>query len=97
MSDAAINARFTFVKIVVADLAGLETFYTRAFGLQRTGTFETPDIEEVILSGDNGMSLVLYHRKAGPGPALGSAHGPIGFMSTMPTAHSQMQSAAAAQ
>ncbi len=79
MTDTPRTPRFAFVKIVVGSLAAMEDFYSRTFAMQRTGTFATADIEEGSLAGSGGMSLVLYYRKAGPPPALGTAHGPIGF------------------
>lgn len=68
-----------FVKIIVGDLTRAERFYGDAFGLQRTGSFATDAVEEVILRGAGGASLVLYGWKDGRALIPGTTHGPIGF------------------
>lgn len=71
--------RLGFVKIIVADLARAERFYTALFGMQRTGSFATDTIEEIILRGAGGASLVLYSWNDGRALVAGSNYGPIGF------------------
>jgi lactoylglutathione lyase len=72
-------AKFSFIKLIVHDLDRVEHFYAQAFGMKRVGEFETPTIEEAILRGASGFSLVLYRWKDGRSLDLGTAYGPIGF------------------
>jgi predicted enzyme related to lactoylglutathione lyase len=93
MTDAAVapdasastapSVTFGFVKFVVGDLAAMEAFYGRAFGLVSGQTVETPELVEKILrkpGAQQGFSLILYHPKtAAAAVDVGTAYGPLGL------------------
>ena len=73
------GSKLGFIKIIVSDLGRVERFYGDAFGMRRTGCLVPPAIEEVILRGAGGASLVLYKWKDRRPLSAGTLHGPIGF------------------
>lgn len=73
--------RFNFVKIVVADLAAAEAFYTQAFGFAVQNRIDAPAFREVMLAQKEGaFTLVLYHHTDGRSLDAGSGWGPLGFI-----------------
>ena len=77
-----LRARFSFVKLIVRDLAAAQDFYARVLGLTPMQSFESPDMEEVVLgrgADDRGPNLVLYHHKDARMLTAGDIHGPVGF------------------
>ena len=71
---------FAFTKLVVGDLAGLETFYCTALGMKVTARIDVNEdswsLEEVILSvagNVDGPSLNLVHYRDRPAPPIGEA------------------------
>jgi catechol 2,3-dioxygenase-like lactoylglutathione lyase family enzyme len=74
-------ALFSFVKIVVADLAAMEAFYTGALGFTVQNRIDTPDFREVMLAQKAGaFTLVLYHNTDGRALSNGNGWGPLGFI-----------------
>jgi len=78
----AFGFRLNFFKLVVRDIDAARTFYTRAFGLvQRGADVVLPGLREVMLArpGEQ-FTLVLYQHTDGREIEMGSAHGPVGFL-----------------
>jgi lactoylglutathione lyase len=69
----------SFVKLAVADLDLMTSFYERAFQLQVAVRIDRPEVTEVGLAGPNRVQLVLVLRRGAAPPPLGGAIGPIGF------------------
>ncbi|MBY0521585.1 MAG: VOC family protein [Sphingomonas sp.] len=81
-SAADLGFRLNFVKLIVSEMEAMIAFYTGAFGMVEAGPrVDLPEIEEALLTmpGDR-FTLVLYRWKDGRGLELGTAHGPIGFL-----------------
>lgn len=79
---AELGFRLNFFKLIVSDMEAMIAFYTGAFGMVEAGPrVNLPEIEEAMLTmpGDR-FTLVLYRWKDGRVLALGSAHGPVGFL-----------------
>lgn len=51
------------VAIYVADLERSEAFYTEVLGLSVTARISTPEVDEVIVAGETGSSLLLARSK----------------------------------
>lgn len=76
-------ARMIFTKLIVSDLAAMQDFYLRAFGLVNTETIEMEHLIEAVLrrpGDDRGFSLVLYQHKDGRELVMGNSHGPLGLL-----------------
>ena len=74
-------ARFSFVKIVVRDIAAMERFYTESLSFTVQDRISAKDFEEVMLAQKEGaFTLVLYHHNDKRDLELGSAWGPLGFI-----------------
>lgn len=80
MSDKP-SFRLNFFKLIVSDLDAAQRFYTDAFGLEQRDRIETEQLEEVMLAmpGER-FNLVLYRHKDGRALDIGSAYGPVGFV-----------------
>lgn len=78
---AADPARYSlsFVKFNVSDLAAMQAFYEKAFGMRQKKRIDNANVIEVILSSPNGLDLSLVRYKDNRKVALGDANGPIGF------------------
>ena len=79
---AALGFRLNFFKLVVRDLASVQDFYARAFGMVQQGaTIELPGLREVMLTlpGER-FTLVLYQHTDAREIDLGSGYGPVGFL-----------------
>ena len=78
---AADAARYSlsFVKFNVSDLAVMQAFYEKAFGMQQKKRIDNASVIEVILSSPNGLDLSLVYYKDKRKVGLGDANGPIGF------------------
>ena len=77
-----VGFRLNFFKLVVRDLDAARRFYTRAFGLVQQGDdVVMPGLREAMLArpGDR-FTLVLYQHTDGREITLGSAYGPVGFL-----------------
>ena len=74
-------ARFSFVKIVVRDIAAMERFYTEGLGFAVQDRITTDDFVEVMLTQKGGtFTLVLYHHTDQRTVELGNGWGPLGFI-----------------
>ena len=74
-------ARFSFVKIVVRDIAAMERFYTAGLGFAVQDRINTADFHEVMLAQKAGtFTLVLYHHTDQRAVELGTGWGPLGFI-----------------
>ena len=74
-------ARFSFVKIVVRDIAAMERFYTAGLGFAVQDRINTADFDEVMLTQKAGtFTLVLYHHTDQRAVELGNGWGPLGFI-----------------
>lgn len=79
---AAGGLQFGFVKINVTDMAKVARFYKDAFGFREQNHIDLPSVEELALTmPDNPFRLVLLRYKDGRQLQLGSAWGPLGFVS----------------
>ena len=79
---SALGFRLNFFKLVVRDVDAMAAFYARAFGFEeRRDRVKVPGIEEAMLTllGEQ-FTLVLYHWTDGREIAIGSGHGPVGFL-----------------
>ena len=72
----------SFVKFNVSDLAAMQTFYEKAFGMTQQKRLDNPGGVEVILTDPKGLDLALVYAKDNHKIALGNANGPIGFYLT---------------
>ena len=74
-------ARFSFVKIVVRDIAAMERFYTEGLGFAVQDRIDTENFREVMLTQKSGaFTLVLYHHTDKRAVELGNGWGPLGFV-----------------
>lgn len=74
-------ARFSFVKIVVRDLAAMERFYVEGLGFAVQNRIEADDFNEVMLAQKDGaFTLVLYHHADQREVGGGNNWGPLGFV-----------------
>jgi len=74
-------AMFNFVKITVADIAAMETFYTGALGFTVQNRIDTPAFREVMMAQKaGGFTLVLYQHTDGRALSNGNGWGPLGFI-----------------
>ncbi len=74
------SMRVSFLKFTVANLAAMQSFYEKAFGMTQQKRLDNPGSTEVILTGPTtGADLALVFYKDGRKVALGTANGPIGF------------------
>ena len=74
------SMRVSFLKFTVANLADMQSFYEKAFGMTQQKRLDNPGSTEVILTGPTtGADLALVFYKDGRKVALGTANGPIGF------------------
>ena len=69
----------SFLKFTVSDLAKMQTFYEKAFGMQQQKRLDGPANTEVILTTPGGLDLALVYYKDKRSITLGNANGPIGF------------------
>jgi predicted enzyme related to lactoylglutathione lyase len=69
----------SFLKFNVSDLATMQAFYEKAFGMRQQKRLDNPASTEVILTTDKGLDLALVHYKDNRKITLGNANGPIGF------------------
>lgn len=68
------------MKLIVADVAAMVSFYERAFGFVERNRIEMPGMVEVLLGlPDDPFTLVLYHHTDGRTLAPGERHGPLGL------------------
>lgn len=77
-----LGFRLNFFKLVVADMGAMVAFYQTAFGMIEAGArIDLPELEEAMLTmpGER-FTLVLYRWKDGRALDLGSAYGPVGFL-----------------
>lgn len=74
-------ARFSFVKIVVRDIAAMEQFYTAGLGFAVQNRIDTEDFRELMLTQKAGtFTLVLYQHADKRAVELGNGWGPLGFI-----------------
>ena len=74
-------ARFSFVKIVVCDLAAMEQFYVQGLGFAVQNRIDADDFSEVMLAQKEGaFTLVLYHHADQRAVDGGNNWGPLGFI-----------------
>lgn len=74
-------ARFSFVKIVVRDIAAMERFYAEGLDFEVQDRIDTVDFREVMLAQKAGaFTLVLYQHTDQRAVELGSGWGPLGFI-----------------
>lgn len=81
-ATADLGFRLNFFKLIVNDMQAMIDFYTGAFGMvEAAPRVDLPEVEEAMLTmpGDR-FTLVLFRWKDGRDLALGSAHGPVGFL-----------------
>lgn len=92
-------ARFSFIKIVVRDIAAMERFYTEGLGFAVQDRITTDDFVEVMLTQKGGtFTLVLYHHTDQRAVELGNAWGPLGFIvRDCAAAHAGLLSAGASE
>ena len=77
------HSTFAFLKLIVNDLSGMAHFYESAFGFIRHDGFENEEMEEVLLRQDgHDFLLGLLRWKDGRIIAPGTAHGPVGFLTS---------------
>ncbi len=69
----------SFLKFNVSDLAVMQAFYEKAFGMQQQKRLDFPTNTEVILTNPKGLDLALVFWKDKRAVTLGSANGAIGF------------------
>lgn len=90
---ADLGFRLNFFKLIVSDMQAAIDFYTGAFGMTEAGArIDLPEIEEAMLTmpGDR-FTLVLYRWKDGRAIELGTAHGPVGFLTrNIDAAHARL-------
>ena len=73
-------ARFSFVKIVVRDMAVMERFYTHGLGFVVQSRIEADGFNEVMLAQKEGaFTLVLYHHTDKRDLVGGNSWGLLGF------------------
>ncbi|GAB5349575.1 VOC family protein [Alteriqipengyuania sp. 357] len=76
------TARFTFVKLTVANIDAATTFFEQGFGLTHADTVDTPTFREHMMTGPKGaMTIVLFHWKDGRTIDTGNGYGPVGMIS----------------
>ncbi len=74
-------ARFSFVKIVVRDLAAMERFYVGGLGFAVQNRIDADGFNEVMLAQKEGaFTLVLYHHTDQRAVISGNNWGPLGFI-----------------
>ena len=74
-------ARFSFVKIIVRDIAAMERFYTESLGFTVQDRISAKEFDEVMLAQKEGaFTLVLYHHTDKRALDLGNGWGPLGFI-----------------
>ena len=74
-------ARFSFVKIVVRDLAAMERFYVEGLGFAVQDRIDAEGLSEVMLAQKEGaFTLVLYHHTDQRAVSDGNNWGPLGFI-----------------
>ena len=74
-------ARFSFVKIVVRDLAAMERFYVEGLGFAVQDRIDAEGFSEVMLAQKEGaFTLVLYHHTDQRAVSGGNNWGPLGFI-----------------
>ena len=80
-SSAKLGFKFAFFKLIARDLERLVAFYTGAFGMEERNRIEGENFREVMLGtpGD-AFTLVLFHYTDGRAVDIGSAYGPVGFL-----------------
>jgi predicted enzyme related to lactoylglutathione lyase len=76
---AAEPLNLSFVKFTVSDLATMQGFYEKAFGMTQQKRLDNPGFIEVILTDPKGLDLALVYYKDNRKITLGNANGPIGF------------------
>ena len=69
----------SFVRINVMDMARMEAFYVKAFGMTVQRRMDNRGDAEEVLTTPGGLDLVLQHLKASPKLILGDAYGELGF------------------
>jgi len=74
------DAKLSFFKLIVRDLAATRSFYERALGFEQVGFFDTPEFLETILAqpGTDFQMMVLQY-KDGRDISGALRHGPTGF------------------
>ena len=74
-------ARFSFVKIVVRDIAAMERFYTEGLGFSVQNRIDAEGFTEVMLAQKEGaFTLVLYQHIDKREVISGNSWGPLGFI-----------------
>jgi catechol 2,3-dioxygenase-like lactoylglutathione lyase family enzyme len=69
----------SFVRLNVTDMAKMEDFYKKAFGMAVQKRLDNGGNQEVILTTPGGLDLALQHFKDNRKLTLGDANGEIGF------------------
>lgn len=84
--------RFSFVKIVVRDIAAMERFYTEGLGFSVQNRIDAEDFNEVMLAQKEGaFTLVLYHYNDKREVTSGNNWGPLGFIvRDCPASHAKL-------
>lgn len=74
-------ARFSFVKIVVRDLAAMERFYIEGLGFAVQDRINADGFNEIMLAQKDGaFTLVLYQHTDRRAVTGGNNWGPLGFI-----------------
>ena len=78
----ALGLRLGFFKLIVRDMPAMIDFYSRAFGFVEAGArVDLDEVEEAMLTLPGAtFTLVLFRWKDGRDIAIGSGHGPVGFL-----------------
>lgn len=92
MSDSALAAapaadltafkfRLNFFKLIVRDIDRMTDFYRATFGFNEVNRITMPGLIEVMLVlPEQAFNLVLYQHTDGRTVEMGSAYGPVGFI-----------------